>query len=78
MCAPCKVVINEESGHAISIMSTIRELISSGAESGEDSDVMFRMAEREIGVIQAKKQAAVEYAESISAPQRWVELLRKL
>jgi hypothetical protein len=82
MCAPCKVVVNEQSQQSAQTGSTIRELILHPPPKVEpgtpEDDLMFQLAEYEVRYIKATRRAAVDYAKMIGAPQRWIDLLEAL
>lgn len=82
MCAPCKVIINEESGNGAEMGSRIRALILNpppNVEPGSpEDDMMFQLAEYEAEYILAGRKAAVDYAKMIGAAPRWIRLMKRV
>lgn len=83
MCAPCKIIINEESGDSARRGSLLRELTLnpppdlSGTDAGAD-DFLFELAKYEVEYIKATRRAAVKFAKRHGASERWVKLLEEL
>lgn len=82
MCAPCKVIINEESSGGAVMGSRIRELIlnppTNVKPGSPEDDLMFQLAEYEVEYILATRKAAVDYAKMIGASPRWQKLMVRL
>lgn len=82
MCAPCKIIINEESGNGAVMGSRIRELIlhpPPNVEPGSlEDDLMYQLAKYEVDYILAGRKAAIDYAKMIGATPRWQRLMARL
>lgn len=82
MCAPCKVVVNNEAQNGAGMGTLLRELMlnppPSVAPDSPEDDLMYQLAKYEVDYILSARRAAVDYAAMINAPPRWQRLMARL
>lgn len=82
MCAPCKVIINEENQNSSCLSTLLAGLIMNPPapmKPGSSADeALFGMAAREVENILATRREVLERLESMDVPERWLRLVKRI
>ena len=81
MCAPCKIIINEESANAAQTLHLIAEQLLDPWQVDlpqEIDDALYDIASEEVDMIESRRAAGVAMAKMVGASDRWVKLMERL
>jgi hypothetical protein len=79
MCAPCKVIINEENQSSSAMGNTLRGLIlDPPANPAEADEALYELARAEVEAILAMRRQALAVAKRSGASERWMKLMHRL
>lgn len=87
MCAPCKVIINQEAEHAVRRMNLLRDWIDGPNQPDPNNPdelwtakdgLLYRVSLKEIEFIEETKGLMLEYCAVHSIPKQWRDLIARI